>query len=921
MRNKLHFGEWTKSVLPTTSTMLFKPHQLVFLLVFSLSSLFVSAQNWSGNGAAGDWNDPLNWDVLQVPVSGANVSISPNNAANYPVIASNITTGVLNVQPNAELSVTTNGSLTINGNSNVSGSITIEGSFTVNSTIIYYAPSNMVNNGTATIQTVSNAGAFVNNGTLTVLDNFSNLGNASFTNGGTTNTNAFSGFGSLTNEAGAIFTTNTDLGTSGPTINDGEMNVTGVWTNVNALSNRGEINVSDHLINAAGHTFTNEDDAIITTEEMTNYGLFLNKQRGVATVTLLNTGGVGGTFHNLGSLTVILTVDLKNTGTFLNEGSLNLTGAFQNFGSGVMTNKGDIVANDVFSFGGDFVNQYGGNIEANTFINTANLRNEACATIAADRFENGGGMSFTNSGKLIVGNLGNSNPGLLTINNGVIFDNSVNNIFLGTILGGFGTVYTTSPDLGVNATTVNSTYNGSTGSINLTVSGAIPPYSFSWNNGSTSKDLTGIAAGTYTVEVSDSDPCGSTTETLTVTVGEDAAYCSSKGNSTQYEYIKRVSLGDIYNYSGDDHGYGNYTDQSTDLTRGNNYSISLKPGFKGYAYYERWKVWIDFNQDGDFDDYGEEVYQGGSYYEKTGYFNIPNSAATGETRMRVSMKYGYYPSTCQDFGYGEVEDYTVNITGGQVGGQPGGQVDGYCTSKGNSTKYEHIASVQFGSINNTSGNNGGYGNYTSMSTDVLHGQTYNLHMSPAFSGKQYIEKWRVWIDWNQDGDFNDYGERVYKGYGYNSQSGHVTVPQGAATGNTRMRVSMKYGYHGINSCGNFGYGEVEDYTIHVVNPGSSKNEEKDEDAIASPLVEIMNIRNIYPMPATDVLNIDYFAAEDGTSTITIYDMMGRMMQQETKEARTGQNSTVLDVTQLVAGTYILEVNDGEFTSNRQIIIQ
>jgi hypothetical protein len=31
--------------------------------------------------------------------------------------------------------------------------------------------------------------------------------------------------------------------------------------------------------------------------------------------------------------------------------------------------------------------------------------------------------------------------------------------------------------------------------------------------------------------------------------------------------------------------------------------------------------------------------------------------------MRVSMKYNAVPTACETFGYGEVEDYTVNITG------------------------------------------------------------------------------------------------------------------------------------------------------------------------------------------------------------------------------------------------------------------
>jgi hypothetical protein len=69
----------------------------------------------------------------------------------------------------------------------------------------------------------------------------------------------------------------------------------------------------------------------------------------------------------------------------------------------------------------------------------------------------------------------------------------------------------------ISAVTENVTIYGiSDGSITLTVTGGLEPYTYLWSNGATSKDITNIPAGSYTVTVSDAaSDTASHTEVIT----------------------------------------------------------------------------------------------------------------------------------------------------------------------------------------------------------------------------------------------------------------------------------------------------------------------------------------------------------------------------------------------------------------------
>lgn len=231
----------------------------------------------------------------------------------------------------------------------------------------------------------------------------------------------------------------------------------------------------------------------------------------------------------------------------------------------------------------------------------------------------------------------------------------------------------------------------------------------------------------------------------------------------------------------------------------------------------------------------------------------------------------------------------------------------YCASRGNSTADEWIQRVQLGSVNNNSGNNGGYADYTALSTNLVRGTSNNIVIVPAWSGSRYREAYRVWIDYNHDGDFLDSGEQVVNVTRTTSTSisRNFTVPSAALTGPTRMRVSMKYNAS-PTSCEVFSYGEVEDYTVNIVltaNQGFSSGVDFAEEPTLM----------IYPNPASDnMLHIGLSGAEG--KEIRIYNLLGKLILQK------GFSSEV-NISDIPAGLYIVEVITGYKSFTRRLIRQ
>lgn len=201
------------------------------------------------------------------------------------------------------------------------------------------------------------------------------------------------------------------------------------------------------------------------------------------------------------------------------------------------------------------------------------------------------------------------------------------------------------------------------GAVDLSVSGGVPGYLYQWSNGEISEDLSNLGPGTYNVTVTDSKNC--TASGSTKVEFQNPVDCSARGQSTRFEWIESVAIGSYSNNSGDNGGYGDFTNLSQNLVVGENYALTLTPGYSAGAFREFWRIWIDFNQDGDFLDTGEEIFAANGFSSSvSGSFRLPANARTGATKMRVSMRYGSAALPCGNFAYGEVEDYSVVILSG-----------------------------------------------------------------------------------------------------------------------------------------------------------------------------------------------------------------------------------------------------------------
>ncbi|WP_395066026.1 M4 family metallopeptidase [Flavobacterium sp.] len=246
-----------------------------------------------------------------------------------------------------------------------------------------------------------------------------------------------------------------------------------------------------------------------------------------------------------------------------------------------------------------------------------------------------------------------------------------------------------------------------------------------------------------------------------------------------------------------------------------------------------------------------------------------------------------------------LESNTVNVT-------TTASVVTYCSSKGNNVTDEFIDYVALRNVTNTTAGNMGYGNFTNLIANLPYG-TNLITYSAGFNGTPYKEFWKVWIDFNKNGTFETTEQIVSRSS--SSSSNLITsfiVPSTALSGTTLMRVSMKYNATS-SACETFSYGEVEDYTVNIgttstatiADFGNEITEEKKYDF------------EMHPNPAVNSLTVSIL--DNREVSYKIYNTIGQIIKSDQlKEAE-------INVSDMVPGLYILEVNDGQKTISKKFI--
>lgn len=216
------------------------------------------------------------------------------------------------------------------------------------------------------------------------------------------------------------------------------------------------------------------------------------------------------------------------------------------------------------------------------------------------------------------------------------------------------------------------------------------------------------------------------------------------------------------------------------------------------------------------------------------------------------------------------------------------------------TNIEPITFVSFADISNTSAatSNSAYENYLTKVGNIERGKEYQLTVKGNSAAAWKVSTFTAFIDWNKNGILDNDNE-IYKVGFIKGSTGtdnltaeiKIKVPDNAVTGNTRMRIlkvnspSTFAMFWPTGACGNYNYGQAEDYTLNVM-----------EDLASEEIT--LNKTQFYPNPVKDILSV---SSNRKIHSISIFNAAGQMV-------KTNQNADTIDMGKLKSGIYVIKAD-------------
>ena len=204
---------------------------------------------------------------------------------------------------------------------------------------------------------------------------------------------------------------------------------------------------------------------------------------------------------------------------------------------------------------------------------------------------------------------------------------------------------------------------------------------------------------------------------------------------------------------------------------------------------------------------------------------------------------------------------------------------------------------------NSTGNIAGYVDRKNLETDLDRTVEYTLQAQHNWNDNPGGESLSAWIDFNDDGTFEN-SEQIMVGLEFNTanqlQSFPFVLPQDANLGKHVLRLkAIDITSSGdINDpCTNFGYGEVHDYLVNILDNTLSTNYINLSDAELKVLT-LENQKYVFQLTTSSYEDILSFR---------VYDMLGRTVVFNNIKKNGDKYEYTLDMSYANSGAYIVKI--------------